>query len=331
MKQINLNEINCWIINLMPFPKDERYSSEVLPFQQECIKNNIFGMGWATKIIDEIADNEEITEENKAKYESMVEIDRPQYKESYKSALKMYQNIADGDLVIMRLKNSHFYLGRVDGKAKYIQRFSVNGANRLSWGCNVKEWFEFENEEELPSDIIGRFSQRYHSTIQRVANNKLKIMIIASYERASKTTEFNIPKPLLNQDNFVTSLNYMELEDLVSQFIYERHYKEGYILLPSSCKINKQNYEFSFVSVNRNPITCQVKNQSDDIIPNEYNDEKSYEKIYLFSGKWKDEDIDKYRKEYAGTNIYIISKEELYNELMKNSYLKAKLEKFYDI
>lgn len=38
MKQINLNKINCWIINLMPFPKDERYSSEVLPFQQECIK-----------------------------------------------------------------------------------------------------------------------------------------------------------------------------------------------------------------------------------------------------------------------------------------------------
>ena len=45
MKQLNLNKVNCWIINLMPFPKDERYSSEVLPFQQECIKNNIFGMG----------------------------------------------------------------------------------------------------------------------------------------------------------------------------------------------------------------------------------------------------------------------------------------------
>lgn len=49
MKQINLNEINCWIINFMPFPKDERYSSEVLLFQQECIKNNIFGMGWRQK------------------------------------------------------------------------------------------------------------------------------------------------------------------------------------------------------------------------------------------------------------------------------------------
>lgn len=329
MKKINLNEVNCWIINLIPFEDDKRYSSEVLPFQKACIENKIFGMGWDTDIIEEISDNAELDDLSKKIYETKA---KEKYKnEKYKSALNRYQEISDGDFVIMRLKNSHYYIGRVDGRAKYIQRFSVDGANRLSWGCNVKEWFEFENEEELPSDIIGRFSQRRHSTIQRVANNKLKIMIIASYERASKTTEFNIPKPLLNQDNFVTSLNYMELEDLVSQFIYERHYKEGYILLPSSCKINKQNYEFSFVSVNRNPITCQVKNQSDDIIPSEYNNEKSYEKIYLFSGKWTDEDVDRYREEYADTNTYIISKEELYNELMKNSYLKAKLEKFYEL
>lgn len=38
MKQINLNGINCWIINLMPFPKDERYSSEVLLFNKNALK-----------------------------------------------------------------------------------------------------------------------------------------------------------------------------------------------------------------------------------------------------------------------------------------------------
>lgn len=330
MNIIDLNGVKCWIVNLMPFPEKERNSPEVLPFQQACIENKIFGMGWATKIIDSIADNEELTDENKAKYESMVKIDKPKYNESYKSALNTYQEISDKDFVIMRLKNSHYYIGRVDGEAKYIQRFSVDGANRLSWGCNVKEWFEFNNEEEIPSEIVGRFSQRYHSTIQPISNFRLKALIISLYEQKSKYSEFNIAKIFLNENNFVTTLNYMELEDLVSQFIYDEHRGDGYVLLPSSCKVNKQNYEFSFVSENRNPITCQVKNQ-ENIKPDEYKDEKSYEKIYLFSGKWSQEQAGCLKEEYKNTNIYIVSKSELYKTLNENSYLKNKLAKFYNI
>lgn len=330
MNTINLHGVKCWIVNLMPFEENKRNSPEVLPFQQECIKNNIFGMGWNTRIIDEIADNEELTNENKAKYESMVKIDRPDYKESYKSALKMYQNISDGDLVIMRLKNSHYYLGRVDGKAKYIQRLYIDGTNRMSWGCTVRKWIEFDNEEKIPSEIVGRFSQRFPSTIKQISNFRLKALIISLYTQKSKCSEFFVPKIFLNESNFVIALNYMELEDLVSQFIYDKHRADDYVLLPSSCKVNKQKYEFSFVRKTGNPITCQVKNQ-ENINPEEYKKEDSYEKIYLFSGKWSQEQADCLKEEYKNTNIYIISKSELYKTLNENSYLKNKLSEFYNI
>lgn len=39
--------INCWIVYLMPFDSDERSDyDKIHAFQQACIDNNIFGMGW---------------------------------------------------------------------------------------------------------------------------------------------------------------------------------------------------------------------------------------------------------------------------------------------
>ncbi len=328
MNTINLHGVKCWIVNLMPFSENKRNLPEVLPFQQACIEKKIFGMGWGTDIITDIPDNARLDDFSKKIYETKAK--EEYHNEPYKSALNAYQEISDGDFVIMRLKNSHYYIGRVKGNAKYIQRLFVDGANRLSWGCNVDEWIGFESEEEIPSEIVGRFSQRYHSTIQQVSNCRLKVLTISLYEHKSNKRDFNIPKIFLNETNFVTTLNYMELEDLVSQFIYDKHQENGYVLLPSSCKVNKQNYEFSFVSKIGNPITCQVKNQ-DEVKPNEYVSEKSYDKIYLFSGKWSQEEADRLKEEYKNTNIYIISKSELYKTLNENSYLKNKLAKFYNI
>ncbi len=355
---INLKGINCWIVNLMPFDFEERNSKEVLPFQQACIDKKIFGMGWGTEVIEDIGENENINENNKKLYLEKVrkyaeektiekygdnlsdkikgEIKKEtQNFKALENALKNYSEIKKDDFVIIRLKNSHYYIGRVNNKAKYMQSVIVNNekAGRISWGCHVKEWVEFQNEEELPSDIIGRFSQRYHSTIQKIADFRIKIMIISAFERKTKKSVFNdfIPKLLINQNNFVTSLNYMELEDLVCQFIYDKLKDYRYILLPSSCKINKQNFEFTFVSENRKPVTCQVKNKN-FVDPEEYEKQDSYEKIYLFSGEWKEDDIATWQNKYnekEDKNIYIIRKQELFETLKKASYLKNKFEKFY--
>lgn len=154
MNTIYLHGVKCWIVKLMPFSEKKRDSFKVLPFQKACIEHKIFGMGWGTDIITDIPDNAKLDDFSKKIYETKAKEKEEYRNEPYKSALNSYQEISDGDFVIMRLKNSHYYIGRIIGNAKYIQRLFVDGANRLSWGCNVDEWIELENEEKIPSEIV---------------------------------------------------------------------------------------------------------------------------------------------------------------------------------
>ena len=119
----------------------------------------------------------------------------------------------------------------------------------------------------------------------------------------------------------------MELEDLVALYIANKHENEGYKLIPSSCKISQQNYEFTFVANGKKPITCQVKNQQDISIEN-YIGESSYEMIYIFSGKWSEDTVKLKRDEYKEyEHIYIISPTELYPVIKKERFLNNE---FYD-
>ena len=74
----------------------------------------------------------------------------------------------------------------------------------------------------------------------------------------------------------------------VCAYIYNKHYEDGYMPLPSSGKVSRLKYEFTFISnkTNKKPITCQVKNQNSEPInvKNYENYKNIYEKIYLFSG-----------------------------------------------
>ena len=35
-----------WTIQIKPFPQETRNENVVLNFQTDCIRNNLFGMGW---------------------------------------------------------------------------------------------------------------------------------------------------------------------------------------------------------------------------------------------------------------------------------------------
>ena len=191
----------------------------------------------------------------------------------------------------------------------------------MSWGCHVEKWLEFKTQDDLPYELIGRMSQQQHQTIQRIDRYRLKFLIIEAYIKREKSKS-DIPKLILTKNNFARSLHYKQLEDLVSLYIVEENKEQNYLLMPSSCKINEQKYEFFFKSPNRKAITCQVKNQ-EEIKIEEYYNENDFEKIYIFSGIWNNEQVKELNKKAnknKANNIQIISPDELFDILQNSKY-----------
>ncbi|MCR4770969.1 MAG: hypothetical protein K5855_01530 [Oscillospiraceae bacterium] len=323
---IDISETHCWMVYLMPFDSDNRSDYQrVDSFQRQCIERGIFGMGWDVPCLEY---GTHISPKN-------IQTHLKSYREAYNStisedALNGYLQIKKNDYVIMRLKNSHYYVGKVSSdSAFFMYREGDPVLGYLSWGCTVERWVEFPTDGDVPSEIVGRFSQRIHPTIQRIAPYRQRFLVIAMYENALPETErkFSIPKLKICEYNFAASLNYMELEDLVAVYIAEKHAKDGYLLLPSSCKISQPDYEFRFVSGGRRPISCQVKNRKPITVEN-YTEERAYEKIYLFSGMWSNEDVDELRQKYkAYSIIQLIKPSELFATLNSHSIFQNQ---YYD-
>jgi hypothetical protein len=294
---INIADTNVWIIYLMPFAAEERTDyKRVHDVQQQCIRDKVFGMGWEIPCFPY---GTKMTEETAAVY---TEKYNAQGWSVSNDAVKAYKEIKKGDYVIMRLKNSHYYVGKVSSEgAFFIHKTEDPVYGLFSWGAVVENWVEYFNDGEVPSEIAGRFSQRLHPAIQRIATYRQRLLVIAMYENKLPEQEraINVPKLHIGFNNFVRSLSYMELEDLVALYIAGRHNDEGYRLLPSSCKVNQQKFEFRFVAKNKKPIACQVKNQPKEKIEIErYVEDGSYEKIYFFSGDWSEDNVLALKRKY---------------------------------
>lgn len=324
---IDIADVNCWMVYLMPLTQDQRSNYELTDsIQQACIHDKVFGMGWDVEVPG-FSKETPMTDENALKYVKTYNCGG--YKVS-DAAVNGYKEVKKGDYAIARNKNGHYYVGKVSSEgAHYLYDAGKTLYRNFSWGCEVEEWVEFATEEEVPSEIIGRFSQRIHSTIQKILPYRQRLLVIAMYENHIDKSRkvYEIPKLHIGKSNFVRSMNYKELEDIVSVYMADKHCRDGYYLLPSSCKVSQQNYEFTFVSSNKKPITCQVKNQQ-KIEISHYKNETGYERIYIFSGKWDDLRVEELRKEYATyQHIYIISPSELYETLKSNMFLKNE---YYD-
>ena len=179
--------------------------------------------------------------------------------------------------------------------------------------CKVEKWLEFCDETSIPSEIMGRFSQRQQATITKISNYKQRLLMLSMYDIKS-SGKTDVPKVILNENNFTRALSYTDLEDLVCAYIHNKHADDGYMLLPSSGKVSRQKYEFTFVSnkSDKKPITCQVKNQNGEPIDiaDYENDRDIYEKIYLFSGN-----NNFANRDFAKNNIEIITHRNLFNVL----------------
>ena len=327
MRRSSGDPINCWIVYLMPFDAEERGNyDKVDAFQRLCVDNNIFGMGW------------DLPKDTMLPFETTIQKGAEIYREIHqtrygddsgmKNALLNYQKIQKGDYVVMRLKNGHYYVGKTAESPVYLQQ-EQEPFSYLSWGCRVERWEEYVSEEDIPSELRGRLSQRRHTTIQRIAGYRLRLLIMKLYEDRTAAPQFQIPPLRITRDNFIRCLDYLQLEDLVALHIWKQHGSSGYMLLPSSGKVSQAKYEFRFINVEhpeRKAITCQVKNQA-DIQIEQYKGETGYEWIYLFSGLWSDEEAAN-KQVKCDSNVVVISPSELFETLR---YHPAFDSRFYQV
>ena len=321
-----------WTIQIKPFSPKKRNENIVLNFQKDCIRNNLFGMGW------NIDDNTYPAGEPMPDYE--------EYQQKWletgsgnvsKTAYHAYQNIQAGDLVLFRDRNARYYIAKVKTTAQWLTEDTVDfetyhnakeaemPSNPLSWACRVEKWYPIS---DVPSAVVGRFSQRRQQTIRRITDENLQKLADILYGIASQTAYEKIP---IHAENFCKAMNPDELEDLIAMWILNEN--PNFFLLPSSCKRNTPKYEFELLGmVNGEPqkITCQVKNQAKINADDYYSDADTYWKIYLFSG------IAVTDSGKNSPHIHVITKEDLYRFLLDNpnqnpivNAYREKLQKWY--
>ena len=130
---LNIADVNCWMVYLMPFATDDRANYELVStLQHTCIEAKIFGMGWDMPCFEY---GTLISDENAAIY---IEKYKKQGGSVSEDAVNGYKAIRKGDYVITRLKNSHYYVGRVSSEgAMYIYKENDPVYGRFSWGGTV--------------------------------------------------------------------------------------------------------------------------------------------------------------------------------------------------
>lgn len=323
---LDFSGTECWMLNLLPFDDVEASDEQkVFNFQMRCLQDRVFGIGWplAGRDYHELSESTIIEYANDWAHTYNNELEPT----ALKNALNNLKNVKPGHYIIMRLRNAHYYIGRVSAELQYDRD---NYYEFLSWYGTVDKWVEFENDEELPSEIIGRFSRSRQPTIERIDPIRQRVLIIRAYENKLESGSSKMPRIRLTKHNFCRCMTYRDLEDLVCMYITKDN--PGYMLLPSSCKLNQAKYEFTFVKYKEKPITCQVKNQAElpDVL--NYIGDTSFGKIYLFSGLYSDAQCKLLKEQLSSyPHIIVISPQELYDSLSEFEYFLDKTSEYYEL
>ena len=332
MKLLNIKS-NVWLCSLLPFGDTEKNKSVLVNrFQQLCLDNNIFGIGWNMENRESHAAN---TQEYLNEYKQWME-DRKRRNEknwptdSLETSLKNIVKIEKGDYVFVRLRSGNYLVGKVLEKHKLMTRsdemmnqYSDDDKNllcHLSWYVRVERWQE-KNSFEMPAEVVGTFSQRNQRTLSQVLDDRK--FRFNMYARSILNEKFfRIP---ITEKNFHVAFNYQELEDLVAGYITENN--PGFSLLPSTCKSSTPLIEFVFANNNGTYITCQVKNKQDIDLSELYAIESNYEKIYVFSGLWEFRDNEEVSEH---PRIIKIGRKVLFEYMIRSVHFKNLLSSYYD-
>ena len=270
----------------------------------ELIKRKIVAIGWTLRedIYNEltVTGKNELEEDEKSikddfeKYKEIIE--KNSYKTIKDDKRKFFygkvnpniirlNNLKKDDLIWMRSKGI-YYLGRVTEKSHYLYAYrdSKKDSDILKLGISNQftdiEWHEIGTESEIPGRILIAFYQRE----ALIEIDEKFVVDISQILYNKKDNYYKISDKLENnKTNFYGLLSPNDCEDLLYFYLY---HKFKYIVIPSTNKINTQNYEFVMLNSNNRDkkIYIQVKNgysKGSDLYLEDY--QKLDGKVYLLT------------------------------------------------
>lgn len=176
-----------------------------------------------------------------------------------------------------------YYLGRVTEKSHYLYAYrdSKKDSDILKLGISNQftdiEWHEIGTESEIPGRILIAFYQRE----ALIEIDEKFVVDISQILYNKKDNYYKISNELENnKTNFYGLLSPNDCEDLLYFYLY---HKFKYIVIPSTNKINTQNYEFVMLNSNNRDEKkyIQVKNGEVNIEINNYKNFRG--EIYLLT------------------------------------------------
>lgn len=268
---------------------------------KELIKRKIVAIGWTLR--EDIYNELTMSEKNKLeKNEKLIKNNFKEYKkiieqETYETikgekkkffngkinnSLNNLKKLKENDLVWIRSKGK-YYLGRITEKSHYLYAYrdSKKDSDILKLGINNQftdvEWLEIGTESEIPGRILIAFYQRE----ALIEIDEKFVVDISQILYNKKDNYYKISNKLgNNKTNFYSLLSPNDCEDLLYFYLY---HKFKYIVIPSTNKINTQNYEFVMLNSNNRDekIYIQVKNGEVNIEINNYKNFRG--EIYLLT------------------------------------------------
>ena len=267
----------------------------------ELIKRKIVAIGWTLRedIYNELTATEknELEEDEKSikddfeKYKKIIEKNNYETIKGEKKSffygkvnpnLIRLNNLKKDDLIWIRSKGK-YHLGRVTEKSHYLYAYrdSQKNSDILKLGINNQftdiEWHEIGTESEIPGRILIAFYQRE----ALIEIDEKFVVDISQILYNKKDNYYKISDKLENnKTNFYGLLSPNDCEDLLYFYLY---HKFKYIVIPSTNKINTQNYEFVMLNSNNRDgkIYIQVKNGEVNIEINNYKNFRG--EIYLLT------------------------------------------------
>lgn len=267
----------------------------------ELIKRKIVAIGWTLRedIYNELTatGKNELEEDEKSikddfeKYKKIIEKNNYEtIKDEKKSFfygkvnpnLIRLNNLKKDDLIWIRSKGK-YHLGRVTEKSHYLYAYrdSQKNSDILKLGINNQftdiDWCEVGSESDIPGRILIAFYQRE----ALIEIDEKFVVDISQILYNKKDNYYKISNKLENnKTNFYSLLSPNDCEDLLYFYLY---HKFKYIVIPSTNKINTQNYEFVMLNSNNRDekIYIQVKNGEVNIEINNYKNFRG--EIYLLT------------------------------------------------